>query len=55
MKEYLVRLMYCEMLGHDASFGYFHAVKMAQSTGLLEKRVGYLAACVLSSCASLAS
>lgn len=47
MKEYLVRLIYCEMLGHEASFGHFNAVKMAQSTGLLEKRVGYLASCVL--------
>ncbi len=46
MKEYLVRLMYCEMLGHDVSFGYFSAVKLTQNPGLLEKRVGYLASCV---------
>ena len=39
MKEYLVRLIYCEMLGHEVSFGYIHAVKFAQHTTLLEKRV----------------
>lgn len=47
MKEYLVRLIYCEMLGHDVAFGHFQAVRMTQSVGLLEKRVGYLASCVL--------
>ena len=43
MKEYLVRLMYCEMLGHEVSFGYIHAVKFTQHSSLFEKRVGYLA------------
>ncbi|XP_070546888.1 AP-4 complex subunit epsilon-1-like [Ptychodera flava] len=43
MREYLVRLIYCEMLGQDASFGYIHALKFAQQGTLLDKRVGYLA------------
>ncbi|KAM6202876.1 AP-4 complex subunit epsilon-1 [Rhynchocyon petersi] len=43
MKECMVRLVYCEMLGYDASFGYIHAIKLAQQGNLLEKRVGYLA------------
>ncbi len=43
MKEYLVRLIYCEMLGHSTPFGYIHAVKFAQQASLFEKRVGYLA------------
>ena len=25
MKEFLVRLIYCEMLGHDGSFGYIQS------------------------------
>ena len=36
----MVRLIYCEMLGYDASFGYIHAIKLAQQGNLLEKRVG---------------
>ncbi|RWR74631.1 AP-4 complex subunit epsilon [Cinnamomum micranthum f. kanehirae] len=43
MKEYIIRLVYVEMLGHDASFGYIHAVKMAHDDSLLLKRTGYLA------------
>nr|XP_019785011.2 AP-4 complex subunit epsilon-1 isoform X2 [Tursiops truncatus] len=38
MKECMVRLIYCEMLGYDASFGYIHAIKLAQQGNLLEKR-----------------
>ncbi|KAJ9457126.1 AP-4 complex subunit epsilon [Diplonema papillatum] len=43
MKEYVVRLLYCEMLGHNAEFGYIHCVNLIASTELLEKRTGYLA------------
>ncbi|KAL7980045.1 hypothetical protein Chor_001313, partial [Crotalus horridus] len=43
MKECMVRMVYCEMLGYEASFGYIHAIKLAQQGNLFEKRVGYLA------------
>ncbi|KAJ4845832.1 hypothetical protein Tsubulata_015048 [Turnera subulata] len=43
MKEYIIRLVYVEMLGHDASFGYIHAVKMTHDDSLVLKRTGYLA------------
>eukprot|EP00057_Strongylocentrotus_purpuratus_P017115 XP_011671589.1 PREDICTED: AP-4 complex subunit epsilon-1-like [Strongylocentrotus purpuratus] len=42
MKEFMVRLIYCEMLGQSANFAYIHAIKMAQQGVLLNKRVGYL-------------
>ena len=41
-REFLVRLLYVEMLGHDASFGYIKAVEMAASASLYHKRTGYL-------------
>jgi AP-4 complex subunit epsilon-1 len=43
MRELLIRALYVEMLGHDASFSYIHAVNLAQSKNLLVKRIGYLA------------
>uniref|UniRef100_A0A8D3BYN9 AP-4 complex subunit epsilon n=1 Tax=Scophthalmus maximus TaxID=52904 RepID=A0A8D3BYN9_SCOMX len=43
MKELMVRAIYCESLGYEASFSYIHAIKLAQQGAGLEKRVGYLA------------
>ncbi|GJS03092.1 AP-4 complex subunit epsilon [Tanacetum coccineum] len=43
MKEYILRLVYIEMLGHDSSFGYIHAVKMTHDESVMLKRTGYLA------------
>ena len=43
-KELLVRVVYVEMLGHDASFGYIKAVEFCAKTNLMEKRMGYMAA-----------
>ena len=42
MKEFLVRLMYVEMLGHDASFGYIKAIELTASQNLAQKKTGYL-------------
>ncbi|XP_040893945.1 AP-4 complex subunit epsilon-1 [Toxotes jaculatrix] len=42
MKELMVRAIYCESLGYEASFSYIHAIKLAQQGTALEKRVGYL-------------
>ena len=41
MKDYIIRLIYCDMLGHNVEFGYIHAVKLAQSgKNIWEKRAG---------------
>ena len=40
--EFLVRVMYCEMLGHDCSFAYIKCVELAASSSLLHKRAAYL-------------
>lgn len=38
-----VRLMYCEMLGHDTSFGYIHALQFASDGSIATKKAAYLA------------
>lgn len=47
MKELMVRAIYCEMLGYEASFSYIHAIKLAQQGTALEKRVGMFFCCEL--------
>jgi len=42
MKEYLIRAIYIEMLGHEAHFAQFHSVNLTQDKNLSNKRVGYL-------------
>jgi AP-4 complex subunit epsilon-1 len=44
MKELVIRSMYVEMLGQDASFSYIRAVELCASTNIHQKRSGYLAA-----------
>jgi hypothetical protein len=34
-----VRIMYCEMLGHDVSFAYIPVLQMASDPNLLNKKV----------------
>jgi AP-4 complex subunit epsilon-1 len=40
----VIRSLYVEMLGQDASFAYIKAVELCASTSISQKRVGYLAA-----------
>lgn len=42
MKEMLMRAIYIEMLGHDASFAYIHAINITNGTSVVSKRVGYV-------------
>lgn len=42
-KENLIKAIYIEMLGYDASFIFIHAVNFCQSKQLSLKRLGYLA------------
>ncbi|CAD7698737.1 unnamed protein product [Ostreobium quekettii] len=43
VKDLLIKLIYFEMLGHDASFGHFLAVQGCGSNSLVTKMVSYLA------------
>ncbi len=44
MKELVIRAIYVEMLGQDASYSYIRAVELCASTSISQKKVGYLAA-----------
>ena len=46
-REYLIRAIYLEMLGHDASFAYLSAVNLTQDKNIMNKRIGYLACSLL--------
>eukprot|EP00467_Chlorarachnion_reptans_P021737 CAMPEP_0114488962 /NCGR_PEP_ID=MMETSP0109-20121206/1622_1 /TAXON_ID=29199 /ORGANISM="Chlorarachnion reptans, Strain CCCM449" /LENGTH=1192 /DNA_ID=CAMNT_0001665415 /DNA_START=494 /DNA_END=4072 /DNA_ORIENTATION=- len=46
MKELCIRMIYVEMLGHEANFGYINAINLSCTKNLIEKRVGYLACCL---------
>jgi AP-4 complex subunit epsilon-1 len=43
MKELIIRALYIEMLGHDASFAYIHAINITNCPSVTAKRVGYVA------------
>jgi AP-4 complex subunit epsilon-1 len=45
-RENLIKSIYIEMLGHDASFSHIHAVNMTQNKQLSLKRLGYLCCCL---------
>ncbi|GAA0154170.1 membrane traffic protein [Lithospermum erythrorhizon] len=47
LKELIIRLIYVQMLGHDASFGHIHAVKITHHANISLKRTGYLAVTLL--------
>jgi AP-4 complex subunit epsilon-1 len=40
-REYMVRLMYCEMLGHDVGFAYIHTLQFCSDANLSTKKVGH--------------
>ncbi len=40
LKEFLLRLIYVEMLGHDASWGHVKALQACSDTSLVTKKVG---------------
>lgn len=46
LREFLVRAIYVEMLGHDASFAYIHGVNLCHNKSLVAKRIGYLVCCL---------
>ncbi len=42
MREYLIRMIYCEMLGISCPWGHIHAVTFTQKNSIVDKRIGYL-------------
>ncbi len=42
LKELMIRLIYIEMLGHDASWGHVKALQACSETNLITKKVSHL-------------
>lgn len=42
MREFLFKMLFCELIGYSVPFGYIHAISMTQNTILKEKCLGYL-------------
>ncbi len=42
-REAIMKLIYCEMLGHEVEFGWIHAINFASNANAFEKRLGYVA------------
>ena len=53
LKEIIVRLMYVEMLGHDASWGHVKALQACSDTNLLTKKVRQILNSILYRCLCL--
>ncbi|KAH3704399.1 AP-4 complex subunit epsilon-1-like [Dreissena polymorpha] len=47
MRDYLCRVAYICMMGYEVEFACIHAVKLAQLGTNYDKRIGYLACCLL--------
>ena len=45
LKELMIRLIYIEMLGHDASWGHVKALQACSETHLLTKKVNHSMCC----------
>lgn len=53
LKEFLLRLIYVEMLGHDASWGHVKALQACSDTSLVTKKVAHAPATLLGTCLRL--
>eukprot|EP00088_Acartia_fossae_P023481 TRINITY_DN2449_c0_g1_i7.p1 TRINITY_DN2449_c0_g1~~TRINITY_DN2449_c0_g1_i7.p1 ORF type:complete len:898 (+),score=146.49 TRINITY_DN2449_c0_g1_i7:52-2745(+) len=47
LAESIVRVMFIDLMGHDVSSLHIHAVKLAQASNLLHRKLGYLACSLL--------
>jgi len=45
--ECIVRMMFLHLMGHDVSSLHIHAVKLAQASSLLQRKLGYLSCSIL--------
>lgn len=44
LRETLIRMVYCEMLGYEAPFGYLKAIELCSDPNIINKKAGYITA-----------